>query len=158
MQKISEIFDSTAECAARLDKADTLKHFREKFYIPKQASGEDVLYFTGNSLGLQPKTAREYIEQELKDWEMLGVEGHFAAKNPWMPYHEFVTAQLANIVGAKKSEVVAMNSLTVNLHLLMVSFYRPTADEIQNRDRSRCFSVRSIRRQIADQFSGTPSS
>jgi kynureninase len=120
-------FESTESFAQKLDDQDSLKHFREKFYIPKQESGEDVLYFTGNSLGLQPKTAGSYIEQELKDWETLGVEGHFAAKNPWMPYHEFVTGQLAKIVGAKPIEVVAMNSLTVNLHLLMVSFYRPTA-------------------------------
>ena len=110
-----------------MDEEDSLKNFRERFYIPKHSNGEDVLYFTGNSLGLQPKTTRNYIEQELKDWETLGVEGHFAAKNPWLPYHEFVTGGLAKIVGAKKSEVVAMNSLTVNLHLLMVSFYRPTA-------------------------------
>jgi kynureninase len=75
--------------------------FREKFYIPKQSNGEDVLYFTGNSLGLQPKTTREYIEQELKDWETLGVEGHFHAKNPWMPYHEFLTEQMARVVGAR---------------------------------------------------------
>lgn len=118
-------FESTEYFARRMDGQDTLKHFRKKFYVPKHESGEDVLYFTGNSLGLQPKTTRNYIEQELKDWEKLGVEGHFAAKNPWMPYHEFVSKQLANVVGAKPSEVVAMNSLTVNLHLLMVSFYRP---------------------------------
>ena len=111
-----------------MDAQDSLKGFREKFYIPKQASGENVLYFTGNSLGLQPKQTREYIEQELEDWKNLGVEGHLQAKNPWLPYHEFVAGQLANIVGAKPSEVVAMNSLTVNLHLLMVSFYRPTRE------------------------------
>jgi kynureninase len=86
------------------------------------------LYFTGNSLGLQPRATRAFIEQELKDWESLGVEGHFHAKNPWMPYHEFVTEQMAKIVGAKSIETVAMNSLTVNLHLLMVSFYRPTRE------------------------------
>jgi kynureninase len=80
----------------------------------------------GNSLGLQPKDVRDYIEQELNDWEALGVEGHFQAKNPWMPYHEFLTEPIARIVGAKALEVVTMNSLTVNLHLLMVSFYRPT--------------------------------
>lgn len=120
-------FESTESFARQMDEEDSLKNFRERFYIPKHSNGEEVLYFTGNSLGLQPKTAREYIEQELKDWETLGVEGHFAAKNPWMPYHEFVTGGLAKIVGAKPSEVVAMNSLTVNLHLLMVSFYRPTA-------------------------------
>lgn len=119
-------FENSESFALALDAQDSLAHFREKFFIPKQASGEDVLYFTGNSLGLQPKTTRNYIEQELEDWETFGVEGHFHAKNPWMPYHEFVTESLAKIVGAKKSEVVAMNSLTVNLHLLMVSFYRPT--------------------------------
>ncbi len=119
------IFESTASFAQNLDEQDSLKHFREKFYIPKQTNGAEVLYFTGNSLGLQPKTVREYIEQELKDWETFGVEGHFHAKNPWMPYHEFLTKQMANVVGAKPSEVVVMNSLTVNLHLLMVSFYRP---------------------------------
>ena len=121
-------FESTESFALEMDKADALRHFREKFYIPKQSNGDDALYFTGNSLGLQPKRTREYIEQELNDWETFGVEGHFHAKNPWMPYHEIVSEGLAKIVGAQKSEVVAMNSLTVNLHLLMVSFYRPTAE------------------------------
>jgi kynureninase len=126
-----QTFESTESFARIMDEQDALRNFREKFYIPKQKNGEDVLYFTGNSLGLQPKTTRNYIEQELKDWETLGVEGHFAAKNPWMPYHELVAEQLAKIVGAKPSEVVAMNSLTVNLHLLMVSFYRPTAQRFK---------------------------
>jgi kynureninase len=121
-------FESKESFARAMDKKDPLKHFREKFYIPKQTNGEDVFYFTGNSLGLQPKTTRAYIEQELKDWETFGVEGHFHAKNPWMPYHEFLTKQMAKVVGAKPIETVVMNSLTVNLHLLMVSFYRPTAD------------------------------
>ena len=120
-------FESNETFAQKLDEQDSLKHFRDKFYIPKQSSGEDVLYFTGNSLGLQPKTTRDYIEQELRDWETFGVEGHFHAKNPWMSYHELLTDSMAKIVGANKTEVVAMNSLTVNLHLLMVSFYRPTA-------------------------------
>lgn len=118
-------FENSETFAQKMDVEDNFKSFRDKFFLPKQSSGEDVLYFTGNSLGLQPKTVREYIEQELKDWETFGVEGHFHAKNPWMPYHEFVTEKLANVVGAKPLEVVAMNSLTVNLHLLMVSFYRP---------------------------------
>ncbi len=112
--------------AQKMDEDDPLRSFRDKFHFPKQPNGEDILYFTGNSLGLQPKTVRAHIEQELKDWETLGVEAHLHAKNPWLPYHEFVTERLANLVGAKNSEVVAMNSLTVNLHLLMVSFYRPT--------------------------------
>lgn len=119
-------FDSSKSFAQNLDEADSLRHFREKFYIPKHSDGEDVLYFTGNSLGLQPKTTKDYIDQELKDWATLGVEGHLHAKNPWLPYHEFVAENLAELVGAKPNEVVAMNSLTVNLHLLMVSFYRPT--------------------------------
>jgi len=118
-------FQPTPEYAKQLDAADGLSHFRERFHIPKQADGSDVFYFTGNSLGLQPKSTRKYIEQELKDWETFGVEGHFHAKNPWMPYHEFLTEQMAAVVGAKPIETVVMNSLTVNLHLLMVSFYRP---------------------------------
>lgn len=118
-------FESTRLFAKQLDEQDKLRSFRDKFLIPKQTGGKDVLYFTGNSLGLQPKTVRIYIEQELKDWENLGVEGHFQAKNPWMPYHELLTEQMAEVVGAKPIEVVVMNSLTVNLHLLMVSFYRP---------------------------------
>jgi kynureninase len=119
-------FEASASFAAKMDTTDPLREFRKKFFIPKKSDGEEVLYFTGNSLGLQPRTTREYIEQELKDWETLGVEGHFQAKRPWMPYHEIVTEQMAKIVGAKPIETVAMNSLTVNLHLLMVSFYRPT--------------------------------
>ncbi len=119
-------FETFASFASETDAQDTLRHFREKFYFPKQKGGENVIYLTGNSLGLQPKTARNYIEQELKDWETLGVEGHFHAKRAWLSYHELLTDSTAKIVGAKSSEVVVMNSLTVNLHLLMVSFYRPT--------------------------------
>jgi kynureninase len=121
-------YEFSASFAGSLDARDPLRNFREKFHIPKQPNGEDVLYFTGNSLGLQPKTTREYIEQELKDWADFGVEGHFHAKRAWMPYHELLTDQMAEIVGARAVETVAMNSLTVNLHLLMVSFYRPTPE------------------------------
>lgn len=124
-------FERSAEFAAKMDAADGLAGFRPKFLIPKTSSGEDCLYFTGNSLGLQPVTARKYIEEELDDWARLGVEGHLHARHPWLPYHEFVTEPLARVVGAKTGEVVAMNSLTVNLHLLMVSFYRPTADRFK---------------------------
>ena len=120
-------FKATKAFASDMDASDPLKNYRDRFHMPKQKNGEEIVYLCGNSLGLQPKTVRAHIEQELKDWEMLGVEGHFHAKNPWMPYHEFLTEKLARLVGAKNSEVVAMNSLTVNLHLLMVSFYRPTA-------------------------------
>ena len=108
------------------DQKDPLAGYREKFHIPKTADGEDWLYFTGNSLGLQPKQTKNHIQQELDDWAKLGVEGHFEAKNPWMPYHEFLTETMAEIVGAKPIEVVIMNTLTTNLHLLMVSFYQPT--------------------------------
>ncbi len=86
----SEIqFENSQSFAVKIDERDALRSFRDKFHIPKQATGEDAIYFTGNSLGLQPKSTREYIEQELKDWETLGVEGHLHAKNPWLPYHEF---------------------------------------------------------------------
>ncbi|MFI5171201.1 MAG: kynureninase [Chitinophagales bacterium] len=111
--------------AQDLDARDPLNIYRNEFYIP-QFKGRDAIYFTGNSLGLQPKTTRGYIEQELKDWETLGVEGHLDAKNPWLYYHHFLEKQTAALVGAKPVEVVVMNTLTVNLNLLMISFYRPT--------------------------------
>ncbi len=110
--------------ARHLDLTDPLKHFRDRFHIPKH-NNQDVVYLSGNSLGLQPKTAKQYFEQELKDWATLGVEAHFQGKNPWFNYHEWFSKPLANIVGAKPGEVVVMNNLTVNLHLLLVSFYRP---------------------------------
>jgi len=119
-------YKTEKEFALKMNSEDSLKDYRSKFHIPKQKNGEEILYFCGNSLGLQPKSVRAHIEQELKDWENLGVEGHFEAKNPWMPYHEFLTEKMAKVVGAKPSEVVVMNTLTVNLHLMMVSFYRPT--------------------------------
>lgn len=118
-------FEDTLSFAQQLDAADPLRHFRGRFHFP-QHKGRDVVYFTGNSLGLQPKSLRDSVMQELDDWASLGVEGHFHARRPWMPYHEFLTEQAAKIVGAKPLEVVMMNQLTVNLHLLMVSFYRPT--------------------------------
>lgn len=118
-------FQNTLEFAKQCDANDKLKAFRSKFHMP-QHNGKDMVYFTGNSLGLQPKTTKSFIEQELTDWAKFGVEGHFMAKNPWMPYHEFLTENMAKIVGALPEETVMMNQLTVNLHLLMVSFYRPT--------------------------------
>lgn len=119
-------FENTLAYARQLDSEDPLASYRDKFHIPKDKNGQDWLYFTGNSLGLQPKTTQKYIQQELDDWANYGVEGHFEAKNPWMPYHELLTASMAKIVGAKPIEVVVMNTLTTNLHLLMVSFFRPT--------------------------------
>ncbi len=119
-------YQTSESYALQCDSSDPLREYRQQFYIPKTKEGQDVIYFCGNSLGLQPKSARGYLEQEMHDWELLGVEGHFSAKNPWMPYHEFLTQQTARLVGAKPIEVVTMNTLTVNLHLMMVSFYRPT--------------------------------
>ena len=120
-------FEASPDYAGGMDTLDPLKGSREKFFIPKAASGSEAIYFTGNSLGLQPKTARAYVDQELEDWQTLAVEGHLNAKHPWLPYHEFLTEQMARVVGAMPIETVVMNSLTVNLHLMMVSFYRPNA-------------------------------
>ncbi len=119
-------YQNSLEFAKQLDQEDPQAYLREEFYIPKDKDGNDWLYFTGNSLGLQPKLTQNYIQQELDDWAKYGVEGHFEARNPWMPYHEFLTETMAEIVGAKPIEVVVMNTLTTNLHLLMVSFYQPT--------------------------------
>jgi kynureninase len=118
-------FENTLAFATVLDEQDALQHFRNQFYIPL-INGKECIYFTGNSLGLQPKTTQDYVLNELEDWANFGVEGHFHARKPWMPYHEIFSKQIANIVGALPEEVVVMNQLTVNLHLLMVSFYRPT--------------------------------
>ncbi|HXC05814.1 MAG TPA: kynureninase, partial [Bacteroidia bacterium] len=114
-----------SEFAQQLDAADPLGKFRQKFYIPTH-NGQEVVYFTGNSLGLQPRSTQDAILNELEDWANFGVEGHFHARKPWMPYHEQFAIPLAAVVGAKPEEVVVMNQLTVNLHLLMVSFYKPT--------------------------------
>ncbi|MGA9979265.1 MAG: kynureninase [Candidatus Sulfotelmatobacter sp.] len=119
-------YETGAEFAARMDADDPLASFRDRFFFPKTVSREDRIYLCGHSLGLQPRKSKEYIERELQDWADLGVEGHFHARNPWMPYHRLLTEQMAALVGAKPQEVVVMNSLTVNLHLMMVSFYRPT--------------------------------
>ncbi len=108
------------------DAADRLFEYRKRFHIPV-IDGKEVIYFTGNSLGLQPKDVKAAIDQELKDWADWGVEGHFHAKNPWFSYHELFTSAAARLVGAQENEVVMMNGLTVNLHLLLTSFYRPDA-------------------------------
>ncbi len=116
------------EHAQNLDHNDPLKHMREEFHLPKQENGEDEIYLCGNSLGLQPKRTSDYLKYELDQWQKLGVKGHFSGDFPWMPYHEFLAEQSAQLVGAQASEVVCMNSLTANLHFLMVSFYQPTAE------------------------------
>lgn len=119
-------FTNTLEFAKSLDAHDVLAKYRQQFYFPK-LNGKEAIYLTGNSLGLQPKTALAALEQELEDWKNYGVEGHFHGKNPWFHYHKFLTEKAAKVVGALPHEVVVMNNLTVNLHLMMVSFYRPTA-------------------------------
>jgi len=118
-------YKSSLEFAKEKDLNDSLRSYRERFFIPV-IDGIETVYFTGNSLGLQPKTVKTYLEEELDAWKNWGVEGHFEAKKPWFAYHEFLTEKIAKIVGAKPLEVVVTHSLTTNLHLLMVSFYRPT--------------------------------
>ena len=117
-------FNTTIEYAQTLDLADTLSGYRDQFIFP-QHDGKDVFYFTGNSLGLQPKKAKQYILEELEDWGRFGVEGHFQSRRNWFGYHHFLTDKAAKIVGAKTEEVAVMNTLSVNLNLLLVSFYRP---------------------------------
>ena len=121
------IFKNSLDFAKELDKKDELVSYKNKFHIPKDAQGNELIYFCGNSLGLQPKTTATYILQELEDWAKLGVEGHFKAKNPWLNYHEYLTKQMAKVVGAKPIEVIVMNTLTANLHFMMASFYQPSA-------------------------------
>lgn len=131
-------FENSEAFARELDSKDELASYREQFFIPTRESmagktapavaqpeGEKCVYLAGNSLGLQPRNVHKYITQELEDWASLGVEGHFHSRHPWLPYHEFVTEMSARLVGAKPIEVVVMNTLTTNLHLMMVSFYRP---------------------------------
>lgn len=118
-------FENSLQFARSLDSGDTLKNFRERFYIPLM-NDKEVIYMTGNSLGLQPKSTQDYILKELEDWATYGVEGHFHARMPWFSYQDFLTDQVAALLGGKPVEVVTMNSLTSNLHLLLVSFYRPT--------------------------------
>ncbi len=118
-------FKNTLAFAQSLDAQDNLKAYRDEFIFPK-IKGEEVIYFTGNSLGLQPKRTKAFVDEVMKDWAELAVEGHFYAEKPWWDYHERLAAPLAKVVGALPEEVSVMNTLTVNLHLLMVSFYNPT--------------------------------
>lgn len=119
-------FEDSLAFALSLDQRDSLAPMRAAFHVPKiKGSDEDEVYFCGNSLGLQPKLTSSYLNDELDKWQKLGVKGHFDCEYPWMPYHEFLAEESAKLVGAKPSEVVCMNSLTANLHFMMVSFYRP---------------------------------
>jgi kynureninase len=117
-------FENTLTFARKMDKADPLKAFRKQFHIPK-VNGKDSIYLCGNSLGLQPRSVEKHVMIELEDWRKYGVEGHLHSRNPWLYYHHLFTKPLCDLVGAKKNEVVCMNNLTVNLNLMMVSFYRP---------------------------------
>lgn len=117
-------FENSLEFAKALDSQDPLKAYRDSFLIPTFGK-ENAVYFTGNSLGLQPKNAQKYLLEELEDWANLGVEGHFVARRPWFSYHELLTEKTARVVGALPIEVCTTHSLTTNLHLLMSSFYRP---------------------------------
>ena len=120
------IFENTSEFAQMMDEQDSLSSFKEQFYFP-QHHGRDVIYFCGNSLGLQPKNIEAAIKTELESWKNLAIEGYFAGTNPWLYYHDYVAPSLAALVGAKTGEITVMNALTVNLHLLLLTFYRPTA-------------------------------
>lgn len=115
-----------SEYAKHQDQKDLLAPYRNQFHIPKDKHGNEVIYMTGNSLGLQPKATKDYVLEELEDWANLGVDGHTDGKHPWLHYHEFLTKTMAEVVGAKPIEVVVMNTLTANLHFMMVSFYKPT--------------------------------
>ncbi len=120
------VYENNLAFAKAQDKNDPLSKYRSQFHLPIDKDENELIYLCGNSLGCQPKSVAHYLEQELNDWANLGVEGHFDAVNPWMPYHEKLAEPMAAIVGAKPSEVVIMNTLTTNLHLMMVSFYNPT--------------------------------
>src|SRR6266513_1876738 len=119
-------YSADEQFALQLDSEDPLRHFRQKFHLPLGKDDRPLIYFAGNSLGLMPKAARAIVEQELDDWAKLAVDAHLNAKTPWYSYHETLREPVARLVGAKPHEVVCMNSLTVNLHLMMATFYQPT--------------------------------
>jgi kynureninase len=121
-------FQPGRDFAVSLDRGDPLGRFRNEFHIPRRENGEEEIYLAGNSLGLLPKRTPKYVDAELEKWRRLAVKAHFSGDNPWMPYHELLAEPMARLVGASPAEVVTMNSLTVNLHLMMASFYRPTRD------------------------------
>jgi kynureninase len=132
-------FINSLQYAKKMDREDPLRSFRNQFFLPAH-NGKPAIYFAGNSLGLQPKSTKRYLTEELEDWGKLGVEGHLLARRPWLYYHKFSKKSLAKLTGAKVTEVVAMNQLTVNLHLMMVSFYRPTAVRYKILTESGAFS------------------
>jgi kynureninase len=131
-------YENSWEFASQLDKNDSLNHLRALFHFP-QHNSKDCIYFTGNSLGLQPRSTSEIMQQELDDWAKFGVEGHFLAKNPWVSYHEYFARPLSKIVGGLEEEIVVMNGLTTNLHLLFASFYRPNKEKFKIICESKAF-------------------
>jgi kynureninase len=120
-------YQNSLDFAKSLDEKDVLRSFRKQFHFPKKKDGSTKLYFCGNSLGLQPKNVKTYVNEVIEDWQNYGVDGHTEATYPWLPYHEFLSKSMSKIVGAKESEVIIMNTLSVNLHLMLVSFYKPSA-------------------------------
>lgn len=146
-------YENTLAFARSLDKEDPLRKFRKKFFFPKHR-GRDVIYFCGNSLGLEPVSANNYIRKELESWKQYAVEAHFKGERPWMSYHEMFAEPLARLAGALPSEVVAMNQLTVNLHLLMVSFYRPEKNRFKIITEARPFPSDSYALESQVRFHG----
>jgi kynureninase len=153
IKRILTTFINSLEFAQQMDHQDPLRSFRERFHFPSFTHAP-VVYFTGNSLGLQPKTARKYIEEELEDWATYGVEGHFHSRRPWYSYHEQLAEWTAEIVGAKPIEVVVTHSLTTNLHLLMVSFYRPVGKRTKILCEAKAFPSDQYALQSQLQFHG----
>src|SRR5213082_3566547 len=123
---MSITFSPDEAFALQLDAEDPLRAFRDKFHLPLGKDGKPLIYFAGNSLGLMPKAARQVVDHELDDWAKLGVDAHLEGKTPWYSYHETLREPTARLISAKPVEVICMNSLTVNLHLMMATFYRPT--------------------------------
>ena len=146
-------YESSLEFARAQDEADPLKSYREQFHFPTLGTPE-LVYFTGHSLGLQPKAVREAVNLELDEWAKYGVEGHFHSTNPWYSYHELLTPPMAEIVGAMDSEVVCMNSLTTNIHLLFVSFYRPTKQRYKIISEAKMFPSDRYMLETQVQFHG----
>ncbi|RTY92504.1 kynureninase [Flavobacterium sp. GT3R68] len=146
-------FQNTREFAQELDAQDILAHYRNEFIFP-EVNGKKVIYFTGNSLGLQPKRTKAYVDDVMNDWANLGVEGHFYAEKPWWDYHERFAKPLSKIVGALPSEVTVMNTLTVNLHLLMASFYKPTPKRYKILCEAKAFPSDQYMIQSQVQFHG----
>jgi kynureninase len=149
------LFQNTLEFAQQLDAQDPLASFRNEFNFPT-FHDRTIRYFTGNSLGLQPKKAVEYVNEELKNWAKFGVEGHFLAEKPWFSYHELLTEKAAKIVGALPLEVVVTHSLTTNLHLLMVSFYRPSGKRTKILCEAKAFPSDQYALESQIKFHGLP--